>query len=90
MQDLQPIYSKGNSDREWLKVRSKFILKSNVAYMNNASLGMPPRLVVNAVSNGYKSISEEPLLEKRELQKNKMKTFQRLQECLMFIKMILY
>jgi isopenicillin-N epimerase len=60
---------KGNSDREWRKVRSKFILKSNVTYMNNASLGMPPKLVVNAVSNGYTSISEEPLIGKRELQK---------------------
>ena len=37
--------------------------------MNNASLGMPPKLVVNAVSNGYTSISEEPLIGKRELQK---------------------
>ena len=43
---------KGDSDREWRKVRSKFILKANVSYMNNASLGMPPMLVVNAVSNG--------------------------------------
>ena len=80
---------KGNSDREWRKVRSKFILKSNVTYMNNASLGMPPKLVVNAVSNGYTSISEEPLIGKRELQKIRSKTFLRLQECLMFIKMIL-
>ena len=60
---------KGNSDREWRKVRSKFILKSYVTYMNNARLGMPPKLVVNAVSNGYASISEEPLIGKRELQK---------------------
>ncbi|GIS57103.1 MAG: hypothetical protein CM1200mP1_10410 [Candidatus Neomarinimicrobiota bacterium] len=33
-------------------------LKRNVTYMNNASLGMPPAVVVNAVRDGYKAISK--------------------------------
>ena len=36
--------------------------------MNNASLGMPPAVVVNAVRDGYKAISEEPLHGKHDLQ----------------------
>ena len=36
--------------------------------MNNASLGMPPASVVEAVCRGYRAISEEPLHGKHELQ----------------------
>ena len=36
--------------------------------MNNASLGMPPRSVVEAVARGYEAISREPLHGKHDLQ----------------------
>ena len=39
----------GFDDNNWRKVRSEFIIKHGIAYMNNASLGMPPSIVVNAV-----------------------------------------
>ena len=59
----------GFDDNSWRKVRSQFILKRGITYMNNASLGMPPGIVVNAVRDGYKAISEEPLHGKHDLQK---------------------
>jgi len=58
----------GFSDTNWRKVKSQFILKRGVTYMNNASLGMPPAVVVNAVRDGYRSISQEPLHGKHDLQ----------------------
>ena len=58
----------GFDDNSLRKVRSQFILKRGVTYMNNASLGMPPAAVVNAVRDGYKAISEEPLHGKHDLQ----------------------
>jgi selenocysteine lyase/cysteine desulfurase len=36
--------------------------------MNNASLGMPPAMVVEAVASGYEAISREPLHGKHDLQ----------------------
>ena len=66
---LDPIIRpKGFDDANWRKVKSQFNLKRNVTYMNNASLGMPPAVVVNAVRDGYKAISEEPLHGKHDLQ----------------------
>ena len=59
----------GVDDTNWRKVRSQFILKRGITYMNNASLGMPPGIVVNAIRDGYKAISEEPLHGKHDLQK---------------------
>ena len=58
----------GSDDANWRKIISQFSLKRNVTYMNNASLGMPPAVVVNAVRDGYKAISEEPLHGKHDLQ----------------------
>ncbi len=55
-------------DRAWSHVRDHFLLEPGVAYLNNASLGMPPRQVVEAVARGYRAISEEPLRGKNELQ----------------------
>ena len=66
---LDPIIRpQGFDDANWDKVKSQFSLKRNVTYMNNASLGMPPAVVVNAVRDGYKAISEEPLHGKHDLQ----------------------
>ncbi len=67
---LEPItVPEGVDDTNWRKVRSQFILKRGITYMNNASLGMPPGIVVNAIRDGYKAISEEPLHGKHDLQK---------------------
>ncbi len=57
-------------DRGWKQIRSQFILKKGVTYMNNASLGMPPIPVVKAVQNGYEAISMEPLHGKHDLQES--------------------
>jgi len=56
------------TDLNWSAINSNFILKNGVTYMNNASLGMPPMSVVDAVRTGYEGISKEPLHGKRELQ----------------------
>lgn len=54
-------------DEAWQHVRAQFILEPGTAYMNNASLGMPPSAVAEAVADGYRAISEEPLHGKHEL-----------------------
>ena len=58
----------GTSDAAWENIRGQFILKRGVTYMNNASLGMPPSVVVKAVCDGYEAISREPLHGKHDLQ----------------------
>lgn len=55
-------------DAAWANVRAQFLIDPGTAYLNNASLGMPPRQVVDAVSLGYRAISEEPLHGKHDLQ----------------------
>lgn len=55
------------SDEAWARVRGRFGLESGVAYMNNASLGMPPVSVAEAVGAGYEALSREPLRAKNEL-----------------------
>ena len=42
----------GVDDAAWEDVRAQFILQPGTGYMNNASLGMPPVQVVQAVSDG--------------------------------------
>ena len=56
------------TDEAWADVRSLFILEPGTAYMNNASLGMPPGMVADAVAAGYRAISTEPLHGKHDLQ----------------------
>ncbi len=58
----------GTDDAAWAGVRRQFMLDSGVGYMNNASLGMPPIPVVEAVAEGYAAISREPLHGKHHLQ----------------------
>ncbi|MGY8777351.1 MAG: aminotransferase class V-fold PLP-dependent enzyme [Longimicrobiales bacterium] len=55
-------------DVAWASVRAQFMIDPGTAYMNNASLGMPPRQVVDSVAAGYAAISEEPLHGKHDLQ----------------------
>jgi len=56
------------TDEAWADVRAHFILEPGTAYMNNASLGMPPGVVADAVADGYRAISTEPLHGKHALQ----------------------
>ena len=60
----------GIEDAGWKNVRSQFILDKGLTYMNNASLGMPPAVVAEAVCKGYEAISKEPLHGKHGLQDN--------------------
>ena len=60
----------GIDDAGWKNVRSQFILDKGLTYMNNASLGMPPAVVAEAVCKGYEAISKEPLHGKHDLQDN--------------------
>ncbi|MDH3206647.1 MAG: aminotransferase class V-fold PLP-dependent enzyme [Gemmatimonadota bacterium] len=55
-------------DAAWSAVRAQFMIDAGTAYMNNASLGMPPKPVVDAVAAGYVAISEEPVHGKHDLQ----------------------
>ena len=57
----------GVDDPAWAQVRAAFVLEAGTAYMNNASLGMPPGSVARAVSAGYEAVSREPLRAKQEL-----------------------
>ena len=56
------------TDLNWSAINSNFILKNGVTYMNNASLGMPPMIINDAVKAGYDEISKEPFNGKRKLQ----------------------
>ena len=68
-EELYPLTTPlGADDTDWQKVRSQFILQRGVTYMNNASFGMPPAVVINAVKKGYEAISSEPLHGKHDLQ----------------------
>ncbi|MYE69661.1 MAG: aminotransferase class V-fold PLP-dependent enzyme, partial [Gemmatimonadetes bacterium] len=51
----------------WAHVRDHFILEPGTAYMNNASLGMPPASVSAAVAAGYEALSREPIRAKHDL-----------------------
>ena len=57
----------GVEDDAWADVRARFILEPGTAYMNNASLGMPPASVAEAVGAGYEALSREPLRGKHDL-----------------------
>lgn len=58
----------GVEDYHWDGIRKSFILEDGTVYLNNASLGLPPRSVVEAVTNGYRQISRDPIAGKRILQ----------------------
>ncbi|MDE2877145.1 MAG: aminotransferase class V-fold PLP-dependent enzyme [Gemmatimonadota bacterium] len=57
----------GVEDAAWADIRARFILEPGTAYMNNASLGIPPASVAAAVGAGYEALSREPLHGKRDL-----------------------
>lgn len=43
------------TDDTWSDIRREFITTPGMTYMNNASLGMPPRVVAEAVWDGYRA-----------------------------------
>lgn len=53
---------------QWNAVRSHFNTLDGLSYMNNASIGMPPAVVVQAVADGYRAQSEDPIHAKHQLQ----------------------
>jgi len=54
-------------DAAWATVKAQFSADPAVTYLNNASLGMPPAVVAEAVARGYVLHSEDPLAAKHEL-----------------------
>jgi selenocysteine lyase/cysteine desulfurase len=56
-----------DDDPAWATVRARFVTTPGVAYLNNASMGMPPRGVAAAVAGGYEAISADPLRAKQRL-----------------------
>ncbi|WP_419162976.1 aminotransferase class V-fold PLP-dependent enzyme [Candidatus Palauibacter sp.] len=57
----------GATDADWETVRAHFLVEPGTAYLNNASIGMPPRQVVDAVAAGYRAIAELPARGRSEL-----------------------
>ncbi len=62
-----PTRPAGIDDAAWAEVRDHFVLRPGTAYMNNASLGLPPASVADAVGAGYQALSREPLQAKNDL-----------------------
>lgn len=52
----------------WNDLRSHFGLLDGVSYLNNASIGLPPRVVSQSVADGYRAQSEDPIHAKHDLQ----------------------
>jgi len=59
---------RGPEDESWAHVRQQFITEPGVAFMNNASLGMPPAVVAEAVASGYELVSQDPIRGRSGLQ----------------------
>ncbi len=55
---LQP--PAGVEDADWEDVRAHFLVEPGTAYLNNSSIGMPPRQVIDAVAAGYRAMAELP------------------------------
>lgn len=59
---------RGVGDEAWTQFRELFVPDDGVAYLNNASMGMPPEAVAIAVAAGYEAVSRRPLTAKHHLQ----------------------
>ena len=57
----------GAEDAAWDDVRAHFLVEPGVAYLNNASIGMPPRQVIDAVAAGYRAMAELPARGRTDL-----------------------
>jgi selenocysteine lyase/cysteine desulfurase len=51
----------------WSRVRAQFAFEPNLIYLNNASLGVPPRSVIQEVAEGYRRLAANPAAAKLEL-----------------------
>jgi selenocysteine lyase/cysteine desulfurase len=51
----------------WSRVRAEFAFEPNLIYFNNASLGVPPRSVIQALAEGYRRLAANPTAAKLEL-----------------------
>ncbi len=65
--DLQMVPPAAPHDDAWVTVRAQFAIDESVTYLNNASLGMPPTRVADAVARGYAMLSRDPLHGKHAL-----------------------
>ena len=66
--DIPPLRTPaGRGDADWNDVRAHFLVEPGTAYLNNASIGMPPREVVDAVAAGYRAMAELPARGRSEL-----------------------
>ena len=54
-------------DAAWDDIRAHFLVEPGVAYLNNASIGMPPRQVIDAVTAGYRAMAELPARGRTDL-----------------------
>jgi selenocysteine lyase/cysteine desulfurase len=54
-------------DPAWATVKAQFATDPSVTYLNNASLGMPPASVLQAVAHGYALHSQDPTQAKHDL-----------------------
>jgi len=68
--ELIPFSSSGikPDSSAWEDLRAHFNVLEKVSYMNNASIGMPPAVVAQAVADGYRAQSEDPIRAKHDLQ----------------------
>ncbi len=62
-----PVTPANETDVQWTSIRKQFLLKDDVIYMNNASLGLPPAPVMKSVQDGYALLSKNPLHGKHTL-----------------------
>ncbi len=51
----------------WSDIKKKFLINPDSIYLNNASLGIPPQPVLDAVAEHYRKISSNPTSAKGEL-----------------------
>ena len=66
--DIPPLRTPaGTGDADWDAVRAHFLVEPGTAYLNNASIGMPPREVVDAVAAGYRAMAELPARGRSDL-----------------------
>ncbi len=66
--DIPPLRTPaGRGDADWDDVRAHFLVEPGTAYLNNASIGMPPREVVDAVAAGYRAMAELPARGRSDL-----------------------
>lgn len=66
--DIPPLRTPaGTADTDWDEVRAHFLVEPGTAYLNNASIGMPPREVVDAVAAGYRAMAELPARGRSDL-----------------------